>query len=57
MFEIWTAVKVINEAHARAHQAGTVTMRNVANHPDEVVVKFDKDLTEESVSVADLQAL
>ena len=57
MFEIWNVVRVKNEAHARAEQVGVVTMRNLKDHPDEVVVKFDKDCTEESVQVTDLAAL
>lgn len=57
MFEVWTPVSVINPAHARTGTAGTVQQRNLANHPDSVVVKFDADGTEEAVLVADLKAL
>jgi hypothetical protein len=57
MYEIWTPVKVINVDHARAGTAGIVTMRNLKDHPDSVVVKFDVDGTEESVQTADLQSL
>ena len=57
MFEVWTPVKVITEGHARFNTAGIVTMRNLKDHPDSVVVKFDLDGTEEAVQVADLKAL
>jgi hypothetical protein len=54
---VWTAVKVKNESHARFNTAGVVFASNVKDHPDEVQVKFDLDGTVESVLIADLQAL
>ena len=57
MFEVWTPVIVTNEAHARHATAGTVQQRNITEHPDSVVVKFDADGTEEGVLCADLKAL
>jgi hypothetical protein len=55
-YSIWQSVKVTNEEHARAGQAGTVHATSL-KHPDEVVVKFDVDSTEEAVAVADLIGL
>lgn len=57
MFEVWTSVIVTNPDHARTGTAGTVFQRNVAKHPDSVVVKFDADGTEEAVPCVDLKAL
>lgn len=56
MFQIWQSVKVTNEQHARAGQAGVVHATN-PTHPDEVVVKFDSDGQQEAVAVADLKGL
>ena len=56
MLPVWTAIKVTKEDHPRANQAGTVYATNAAEHPDDVVVKFD-DNTIESVQIADLIAL
>ena len=57
MYQVWQSVKVKNPDHARADQAGSVFAVSPEQHPDEVVVKFDKDGMQESVAIADLQAL
>lgn len=57
MYNVWQSVKVINAAHPRVNTAGTVFSTNATAHPDEVVVKFDLDGTEEAVKLADLQGL
>jgi hypothetical protein len=56
MFQIWQSVKVQNDQHPRAGQAGVVHATN-PKHPDEVVVKFDLDASQEAVAVADLVSL
>lgn len=57
MFNVWQSVKVTNEEHPRAGTAGTVFATNPTTHPNEVVVKFDVDGTEEAVAIADLKTL
>lgn len=57
MFDVWTPVQVSAATNARVGQAGTVFATNPKSHPDEVVVKFDKDGTTEAVALVDLVAL
>lgn len=57
MFPVWTAVKVKTEGHEREGQAGVVHETNQFDHPDSVVVKFDKDQSLVDVATADLVAL
>lgn len=57
-FHVWQTVLVRTkgEDHEREGQAGTVHETN-PDHPEEVVVKFDKDLGLVAVANADLVAL
>ena len=55
-FNIWQAVKVINEQHGRFGQAGTVYGTNPET-PDQTAVKFDSDSIVAVIDNADLQAL
>jgi len=55
-YDVWTSVKVKNEEHPRAGQAGTVYATS-PDHPDETAVRFDADSAVVVVDTADLQAL
>ena len=59
MLPVWTAVKVSSKSqeHEYEGQAGVVHATNQAEHPDSVVVKFDKDASLVDVAIADLVAL
>jgi hypothetical protein len=57
MFPVWTAVIVSNPEHEYAGQAGVVHAVNADKHPNEVIVRFDKDSTCAEVATADLKAL
>lgn len=54
--EVWQSVKVKNENHPRAGQAGVVHAVD-KDHPEEVAVRFDVDQQVQLVDVADLQGL
>jgi hypothetical protein len=57
MYGVWTAVKVVNSDHERVGQVGVVWGVNRVTHPDDVIVKFDQDGQEQSMPLADIQAL
>ena len=54
--EVWQSVKVKNDTHPRAGEAGVVHAVDKA-HPNEVAVRFDLDQQVQLVDVADLQGL
>lgn len=55
-YDVWTSVKVKNEEHPRAGQAGTVYATS-PDHPEETAVRFDVDSAVVVVASADLQVL
>lgn len=55
-YDVWTSVKVKNEEHPRAGQAGTVYATSPDN-PEETAVRFDVDSAVVVVASADLQVL
>ena len=55
-YDVWTSVKVKNEDHARAGQAGIV-YANSPEHPEETAVRFDSDSAVVVVALADLERL
>lgn len=56
IFTALQSVQVANKEHPRAGEAGAV-ITPAPNDDDEVMVRFDTDLVEEAVAVADLRIL
>lgn len=55
--QVWTNVKMINKDEKRFGQAGVVMKAATGEAPDQVTVRWDVDLVEEPVALADLQQL
>lgn len=53
-FAVWDVVRPASPDHPRAGQVADVTKVNYQRHPDEVVVRWNVDGTEESVPMVDL---